>query len=489
MRRSSLLAPSVLAIAGLFSVASVACAGSSEEDDVGSGEDALVSSAPRPFDVARERASGAKSFTTPGGAVEVCIAPKHFAEDGFTKGDAKKETKLCTVDFNAAASSEGVIAAALLPKNNSTNPATNVLEVDATHARASIETTAEANKPEPSADKLGRLKSSLDEGRFGRTSSYGPSIVGYYATSRMLGNVAEVTPAVWRTLEVKRHQKVAELGVQLPLSMSRIVKTLWTTFLAADKAEQKSQLTYTTDGAQLYTAFIPSVSGDAKDKTIDTADTLRSSAQWKRLVDGKPIANLVPGGAGASLKDAVQTIVPMQGLTEMLVLDAIMLQADRLSGDNVSYVAMVYFKKEDGSLDHEKKNDFTPELAAAHPEAVEVRKLYLNDVDAGLAFNNAQGFQGGREWSLLSQITHISPKLYKRIIALKTLAADARLETFAKSEWRYTDRDWFRYKTMIDAVATLLQGRCNARSLTLDLDVEKHLSSTNLTAGQGCDGT
>lgn len=476
---------SSLALRGLLAATLFAagCSGaSSTSDDAESGEDALVSSAPRPFDVARERDTATKSFTTATGVVEVCIVPKHFAEDGFTKGDGKKEAKLCSVDFDAAVGAEGVLPGALLPKNNSTNPATNVMLVDAQHGRAAIETSAEANKAESSADKLGRMKSSLDESRFGRTASYAPSIVGYYATSRLLGNIAEVTPAVWRTLDVKRHAKVAALGAQLPLSVSRIVKTLWSSFLVTDRAEQKSQLTYTTDGAQLYTAFIPSVSGDAKDKTIDTAEVLRASPQWKRLVDGRPLP------ASASLKDAVQTIIPMQGIGEMLVLDAIMLQADRLSGDNVSYVPMMYFKAADGSIDHVKKNDFSAADAAAHPDAVEVKKLYLNDVDAGLAFNNAQGFQGGREYGLLRQVAHLSPKLYAKIAALKAAAAAGPLEAFAKSEWRYTDRDWFRYKTMLDAVGTLLHDRCTSKALVLDLDVDKHLAGADLAPGEGCDG-
>ena len=484
MRSRLLASVPVLAALGALGLFAAGCSGStSAPDDAESGEDALVSSAPRPFDVVRERASATKTFTTPAGTVEVCIVPKHFQEEGFSKGDTKKEAKLCSVDFDAAAAADGVLPGALMPKNNSTNPATNVMLVDGEHTRAVIESAAEANKSDSSADKLGRLKSSLDEGRFGRTASYAPSIVGYYATSRLLGNIAEVTPAVWRTLDVKRHARVADVGAQLPLPVSRIVKTLWASFVVTDRADQKSLLTYTTDGAQLYTAFIPSVSGDAKDKTIDTADVLRASPQWKHLVDGRSLA------PSASLKDAVQTIIPMQGLGEMLVLDAIMLQADRLSGDNVSSVAMMYFKTADGTVDHAKKNDWKPEDAAAHPDAVEVKKLYLNDVDAGLAFNNAPGFQGGREYALLGQLTHLSPKLYSRILALRAAAAAGPLEAFAKSEWRYTDRDWFRYKAMIEAVATLLHDRCNAKSLILDLDVDKHLAGASLAPGQGCDGS
>jgi hypothetical protein len=480
MRRVALLG-----LVGLGMV--VGCAGA-EEDDVGQGEDMLVSSSPRPFDVTAMAPRAKGTFVAPSGARELCIIAGRVSDDGYTVKDAKKEAKLCRVDFNADPATADVIAAGLAPKANSTNPATDVHEVTAEIPRDVVESFEQANARDRKADKIGRLKSSLNAGQYERTSSYSPSIVGYYGTSRMLGNIGEVTPAVWRTLDIKRHAKVADNGKRLTVAGSQIVKTLWATFLSVDNSNgAKEALTYTSDGGQVYGAFIPSVSGDEKDKDIDTLDKLKSSPRFKRLIDGRPIASTV----ATDLKTAVESIVPMQGVVEMLVLDAFMLQGDRLSGDNVSYVPFVYFQKPDGSVDKMSKKDFD-ELREENPTAapagaVPVRKLYLNDVDAGLVARNADSFQNGSEYALLKQVSHVSADLYARVRQLGARTTDPAFETFAKTEWRYTDRDWARYQAMAQAVSTLFHDRCAAGSLVLDLDVAKHVSRTNLAARQGCD--
>lgn len=475
---------------GLFLVLSVAalsavgCADATSDEDPGATEDMLVSSNPQPFDVAAMGARARRSFGA-NGTTEICVIAKHFSEDGYATKDTKKEEKLCKVDLDAAPGQDGVIAAGLAPKANSTNPATDVHEVTAEVPRDVVESFAEANAADRKAKKIGRIKSSLDATRFDRTSSYAPSIVGYYQTSRMLGNIAEVTPAVWRTIDVGRHAKVAENGKRLTVRGSQIVKTLWASFLATDTSGgAKGNLTYTSDGQQVYGAFIPSVSGDAKDKDIDTLDKLQASLRYKRLIDARPVASTI----GRDFKSAVEAIVPMQGVVEMLILDALMLQGDRLSGDNVSYVPYMFWQKPDGSMDRMSKNDFEDLAPADKPtNAVEVRKLYLNDVDAGLIVKNADSFQRGSEYAQLLKMRHIAPDLYTKVNKLASLTRDPAFESFAKSEWRYTDRDWVRYKAMTEAVSALLKDRCTSGQLLLDLDVQKHVSGSSFGARQGCE--
>jgi hypothetical protein len=459
------------------------CAQESSSDVPDEGESALISSTPRAFRTEEARGSAKRQFPVAGGVVEICAVPKHWDEESFTDGDRKKEAKLCTIDFNASPGTDGTLAAALAPKNNSTNPATDVHQVDADHSRESIESKEQAFKLNRDAKKLGKFKQSLSS-KFEATATYAPSISGYYQTSRMLGKVGEVAPAVLRTLDVKRHAKVAELGAQMPLPVSRIVKNLWATFRDQDRGTARDPLTYTVDGGQLYGALVAGTSDDAKDKSIDTEAGIKASKQYANLMNARPVSQLV---TGATLKDAVGTIVPMQGLTEMLILDTIMLQADRLSGDNVSYVNYVYFKKADGSIDKDQEGDMKPEDLAAHPEAAKVKKLYLNDVDAGLAFKTTERALAGNQFAMLGRIAHISPDLYTRLMKLSKLTDDAAFEAFVRSEWLYTDRDWFRYKTMVQADAKLLHDRCVAKQLTLDLDLDKQLSGTNLKAGEGCE--
>lgn len=464
------------------------CAADADPDGAeATADEALTSSSRGAFDLREMTGKAAKTFATPTGKTELCVIAGRFAElgAGYGEKDAKKEAKLCKVDVNAAPGTDGVIAAGLAPKANSTNPATDVHEVTAEIPRSVVESFAEANARDRKAKKLGRIKSSLDD-RFDRTSTYAPSIMGYYATSRMLGNIGEVTPAVWRTLDVQRHVKVAEAGSQLTVPGSQIVKKLWSTFITTDGASQKSPLFYTTDGSQLYGAFIPSVGGDEKDKEIDTLPGIQGSARYKRLVDGRPLAQIVPG----DFKSSVEQIVPMQGLVEMLVLDAIMLQGDRLSGDNVSYVPFMYWPQGDGTVGHMSKDDFDdlPKEGKAQPaNAVQVRKLYLNDVDAGLIVKSTESMQGGQEYALLKSLKHVSPDLYARIQKLAQASRTPAFTSWLTTELRFTDRDVLRYTTMAQAVSSLFHDRCVAGSLTLDLDVQRHVAGTNLGAKQGCE--
>jgi hypothetical protein len=453
-----------------------------------STEDAL-SSSPQPFNPADPRGGSRHTFTAPSGVVETCIVPKHFAEEDFSDKDRKKEAKLCSVDWYAAPGTANVVPAGLQPKNNSTNPAVDVDELaddnGAPLTREVVESQAEAFAEKRKAKKLGRIKTSLDGVKFSRTESYAPSVIGFYGTSRLLGDIAEVTPAVWRTMDVARHERVAELGSQLPLAVSRIVKTLWATFLGADKASSKDKLAYTADGSQVYGAFYPSVGGDSKDKSIDTVAGIERSSQFARLTNPASVASLLNGST--TLKDTVAAVVPMQGMVEMLVLDTVMLEGDRLSGDNVSSIPFMYFANADGSVGHKAKKDFGTDDATAHPNAVEVPKLYLNDVDSGLGFASTTNAQNGQEFALLKRVNHISPALYTSVRNLNGLVADAGFQRFVRSEWLYTDRDWARYQTMVETVSQLLHDRCVAGELLLDLDIQKHMSGTNLGPKQGCE--
>jgi hypothetical protein len=470
-----------------FATAQVAC-GNETVDGDGSAQDAL-SSSPQPFNPADPRGSARSTFRAPSGVVETCIVPKHFADQDFSDKDRKKEAKLCTVDWYADPGTANVIPAGLQPKNNSTNPAVDVDELvddnGAPLSRDVVESESEAFASHRKAKKAGRIKTSLDGVKFGRTASYAPSVVGYYATSRLLGDIAEVTPAVWRTIDVARHERVADLGSRLPLPVSRIVKTLWATILGTDRGGPKDKLSYTADGSQVYGAFYPSVGGDSKDKSIDTAAGIESSHQFKLLTNAAPIATLLNGST--SLKDTAAAIVPMQGMAEMFVLDVVMLQADRLSGDNVSFIPFMYFANPDGSVGRKAKHDFTSQDATQHPDAVAVNKLYLNDVDSGLNFASTTNAQNGQEFAFLKRISHISPDLYANVRKLNGLVDDAGFQSFAKSEWLYTDRDWDRYRTMVQSVAQLLHDRCAAGTLLLDLDIQKHIAGTNFGPKQGCE--
>ena len=423
----------------ILAIVAAGCTASSER--VLSSEDALVSSSPQPFDVAVLTPRAKASFQAASGVTELCIVPGRFVGEGYTDADGKDEEALCRIDWNAAPEQGGVVAAGLAPAVTETAPVTDIQRVTSAAVRDAVESLDQANAlPRPTAT-LARLRTSLDAARFG-AAVYAPSILGYYGTSRMLGHIAEVAPAVWRTLDVTRHQRVADNGARLTLEAAQPLRALWETFAATDgQPASRDRVTYTTDRAQLYGAFSPVRPGVVVDRDVDTAVALARSERVRNLVDPRPVSDLVGRGQAA-----VAPVVSMQGIVEMLVLDAILLDGDRFRGNRVHGVP-------------------------ATVDGVPVSRLVLTDTGGGLLQASPAAIRGGAGFDLLGRVAHIAPDLYTHVQRLRRMVDNPELGTFVQSEWRFTERDWLRYREMAIAVATLIHDRCAAGALRLDLDV------------------
>jgi hypothetical protein len=440
---------------GPLAVFAAAACTAPAEGPPASSEDRLVSSAPPPFSVDALKGKAKATFVTPSGLTELCIVPGHFIGDGFTDEDQATESQLCQVDWNASPR-QGVVAAGLQPTASDATVTTDVEQVTADLVRDIVESVEQANAQPRKATIIGRLRSSLDAARFGGVTAYAPSTIAYYGTSRMLGGIGGVTPAVWRTLDVSRHLKVAGNGEKLTVQAAQTVRPLWTSFAQTDAAAAgKNLLTYSTDGSELYAAFVAATPGDVLDTSIDTADKLTGSARFQALIDPDPLDRTV----GHDTEVALKAMIPMQGVVEMLVLDAIMLEDDRFRGGRIRSAPYV-------------------------SSGVRVDKLVLSDVDGGLLARTPQAVQDGFGFGLLRRIAHIGPDLYARVRKLGTMVENPELATFTQSEWRFTPRDWLRYREMAIALSTLLHDRCTAGALHLDLDVAAHLESR---PAPGCD--
>ena len=81
-------------------------------------------------------------------------------------------------------------------------------------------------------------------------------------------------------------------------------------------------------------------------------------------------------------------------------------------------------------------------------------------------------------FGFLGQIAHISSDLYSRVRKLEGLVKNPELATFAQSEWRFTERDFMRYREMTLAVSKVLHDRCVLGALVQDLDVQAQIAST-----------
>jgi hypothetical protein len=93
-------------------------------------------------------------------------------------------------------------------------------------------------------------------------------------------------------------------------------------------------------------------------------------------------------------------------MSELILLDFLLAQSDRLTGGNISDYNVVYYLQ-DNQVKHSRKADNVPPGATQ----VSVKKLTIVDTDAGLLNQNVFEQKG-----YLNQICHLHPETYNRLL-------------------------------------------------------------------------
>ncbi len=148
----------------------------------------------------------------------------------------------------------------------------------------------------------------------------------------------------------------------------------------------------------------------------------------------------------------------------MIVMDFIMSQADRFSGNMHSRKTYIWIengaiKKEDKKSDPVKAAD---QLKKIPPEAVLVNRMIMKDNDAGLISGNLV-----KSNHLLEKISHIDPDTYSRVLDLQKELQKPEVAQWFQKELLFTPSDFKTIKDNVDqAVANLIARK--DKSLFLD---------------------
>ena len=194
------------------------------------------------------------------------------------------------------------------------------------------------------------------------------------------------------------------------------------------------------------------------------AATFAASAEFGKVTSSNPLKLECIDTSGKLDQVAVQQIVQIKDLSDMVLMDFIMSQADRFSGNMHSQKVYVWI--DNGVLKHKaRKSDSAKAADPAKqipPEAVLINRMILKDNDAGLISGNS-----AKSYHLLEKISHINPKTYNRLLGLQEELQKPEVAQWYQTELLFTATDLNTVKNNVDQAIGILSNR-KGKGLFLD---------------------
>ena len=274
----------------------------------------------------------------------------------------------------------------------------------------------------------------------------------------------------------------------------RTTETQWTELRALDDAHSNPSL-YTKDGKQLYGVLQANPTGEQSYPHLSDlggAAAFAASSEFARVTSSSPLKLNYKDAAGKLNQAAVQQIVQIRDLSDMVLMDYIMSQADRFSGNMHS--EKVYLWIENGVLKSDsKKSDpakAAEQLKQLPAGAVLVNRMIMKDNDAGLISGNS-----AKTNHLLEKISHMDSKTYDRLLDLQKELQKPEVAQWYQTELLFTSADFNTVKNNVDQAVAILSGR-KGNGLFLDANVsaaigaaDNQAQGTGTTPGSGTGGS
>jgi hypothetical protein len=427
---------------------------------------------PQEPDVNTPRQREITEHTAPNGTVELATRPATFPghPEIYSKKDIEKEKELAEIDFYNGKTKDG-LDIVLIPKTYSTSPGLNVHAVKLPTGMSRLSyAEAHATKSQPSGDKvIAKYKQSIPN-----HFTYSPAILGYYHLSRFL-DAGHVEPAIVRTMDVAAHKPLADLGKEKAVGSNN--RNQWTELRALDEARSNPKV-YTQDGKQLYGALQVNPSGEQSYPHLSDlagAGAFAASSEFAKVTNPNALKLNYKDAGGKLNQAAVQQIVQVRDLSDMVLMDFIMSQADRFSGNMHS--EKLYLWIENGVLKSKaKKSDpakAAEQLKQIPSDAVLVDRMIMKDNDAGLISGNSV-----KTHHLLEKISHMDSKTYDRLLDLQKELQKPEVAQWYQTEILFTAADFKTMKDNVDQAVEILTARKD-NGLFLDANVGAALGAAD----------
>jgi len=422
-------------------------------------EGSLDRSAPRGVETVK--------FSVPGGRPEeICIIPPHLPFAKYRDQDAADEKSLAGYDFYKAGNTPKDGAVAILPKSKSTSAAVEIYGIPDGSTKPEVETASYCLGVAKSGKCLAKFKQT--DNVFTTTST--AADLGYYHVARILGDICEIKPVVLRTMDIEQHKKVVKLASDM--GVHGTVRKSWDLFnkyYANPKGSSVAKTLFTSDFTQIYGALIDNTSGEENyAEWAKVGENLSSARSFQQMADPRPATAIL--GSTQFSQGNVQTLVGMRDMSEMILLDYLLAQSDRLTGGNISDYNFIYYIEGGNVKDaNAKKADKVPTDAVK----VTVKKLTIKDTDAGLLNGNVFEQKG-----YLPRISHMHPDTYNRLLAFaQKWKEDPSVKDFFHKECTFSTSQMARFEKYLLNAASTLQSRHTAGKLLLDLDLDEYFHS------------
>jgi hypothetical protein len=417
------------------------------------------------------RAQEITEHTAPNGTVELATRPSTFPghPEIYSQKDIEKEKELAAIDFYNGKTKDD-LDIVLIPKTYSTSPGLNVhaIKLPAGASRLSYASAHTGKSDSGQGKMIAKYKQSIPT-----HFTYSPSILGYYHLSRFL-DAGHVEPAIVRTMDVASHKPLADLGKAKATGSNN--RTQWTELRALDDAHSNPSL-YTKDGKQLYGALQANPTGEQSYPHLSDlggAAAFAASSEFAKVTSSSPLKLNYKDAAGKLDQAAVQQIVQIRDLSDMVLIDYIMSQADRFSGNMHS--EKVYLWIENGVLKSDsKKSDpakAAEQLKQIPADAVLVNRMIMKDNDAGLISGNS-----AKTNHLLEKISHMDSKTYDRLLDLQKELQKPEVAQWYQTELLFKSADFNTMKNNVDQAVAILSGR-KGNGLFLDANVSAAIETT-----------
>lgn len=454
--------------------------------------------------ISRERVE--KTYTSPNGVQESCIAIGKLPQGNYKRGDVEEEQRLCNLDFYNN-------TVALCPKTWSTSPGT-IIHDFAGHATSSEQAEASLCRTGNPMKTLSKFKQTMNQAD--TSATFSASSIMYYHFSRALDAIVTVPAAVYRSMDKDIHKtRVADRA--RPAANARMNIAGWNWLRRADANPSVYQPTsdlFTADRRQIYGVLLKNkgerygaeINGTRASGWGDGQNhDFQKTPAFMALKSSLPLREAITAGYNSAIRDGAmarafatgrpseaQMVLWMNEVSEIVILDYIFSQQDRIG--NIDYVwHWAYLDPASGEVKAEKVNDerleslsraqmnrITPPVDIADKNPVLVQKTSIGDNDAGgmvqyANFTRRTGMLEGLA-NRTPPLQHINAETYRRVLRLandfrtrgpnyQTLDREIRILGYNDSR----DRRFSQLINNTIRVAEILENNCVSGQLKLDL--------------------
>jgi hypothetical protein len=448
------------------------------------GAATLVVSARGTFDPNSSRGISVSKFAIPSKSTqEICIIPNHIPFADYRQADENREHELCKYNLYESAGTTDLSGAVVVcPKTSSTSAGILLYNIPDGHTKSELQNASSClaleakNQPQSDVKEIAKFKQTDDD----RTCTSTSSILAYYHVSRALGDIAQIAPAVIRTMDFDQHGRVVNQALSMTkVNQNRALRKSWSNFTAYNSGSSSNpESLFTIDNSQIFGALISKDHGTAPyqewitDKSSGQTNISALSA-FRNVTNPQSASNII--GSRSFTQSTAQTLVAMRDMSEMILIDTLMQQNDRTSGGNIQASTEVIYR--DGS---EYKTDKSSKTVSPGLPQFNVKRVYLVDNDCGLIEGPGSFVKQG----YLSKVNHMHPKTYVRLMQFANKwENDPSVKTFFQTEALFSSIQIGSFGNILLKTRDVLRAKCKLSDHFLDLDVNDYFNGKETDKG------